>query len=513
MPSSADLPTSAPTATASRLPPAALAPGSTTTTTTATLLAAADPCVHCGFCLPTCASYRVLATEMDSPRGRIHTLKAIEAGNLELDATVASHFDSCLGCFACVSACPSGVRYDQLIEATRPKLNAPELRSPAQRAFRRLLFSLLPYPKRLRAVLTPLRAYAGTPLQTLARRSGLTRLLGPQLEALDRLLPPLASQAFRDALPVLVPAQGERRYRVGLVLGCVQRLFDPAVNAAAIEVLSANGIEVVIPPDQGCCGAVTHHQGELKQTCELASALIASFAAVIGEGKPAGPEPLDAVLVAASGCGHTLKHYGEILAPEANPRLQVASEIAPSNRSDRAASAPPATNPASFAAQVADIQEFLDRVGPSPAFQAALQPLRHADGSPASAERPLRLAYHDACHMLHGQGLREQPRSLLRHIPHVRLLEASEAGVCCGSAGIYNLVQPEEAAELGRIKAADLAGTGAELAVSANIGCTLQIRRHMEDAARPIRVMHPVELLAASFRPQGAPQPGGAVRP
>jgi glycolate oxidase iron-sulfur subunit len=473
MPSSADLPASA------------LAPGSTTTT--ATLLAAADPCVHCGFCLPTCASYRVLATEMDSPRGRIHTLKAIEAGSLELDATVASHFDSCLGCFACVSACPSGVRYDQLIEATRPKLNAPELRSPVQRAFRRLLFSLLPYPKRLRAVLTPLRAYAGTPLQALARRSGLTRLLGPQLEALDRLLPPLAPQAFRDALPVLVPAQGERRYRVGLVLGCVQRLFDPAVNAAAIEVLSANGIEVVIPPDQGCCGAVTHHQGELEQTCELASALIASFAAVIGEGKPAGPEPLDAVLVAASGCGHTLKHYGAIL--------------------------PAAAGPAAFAAQVADIQEFLDRVGPSPAFQAALQPLPHADGSPASAERPLRLAYHDACHMLHGQGLREQPRSLLRHIPHVRLLEATEAGVCCGSAGIYNLVQPEEAAELGRIKAADLAGTGAELAVSANIGCTLQIRRHMEDAARPIRVMHPVELLAASLHPRGAPQPGAAVRP
>ena len=466
---------------------------------TAAVIAAADPCVHCGFCLPTCASYRVLATEMDSPRGRIHTLKAIEAGSLELDATVAKHFDSCLGCLACVTACPSGVRYDQLIEATRPKLNAPELRTPAQRAFRRLLFSLLPYPNRLRAVLTPLRAYAGTPLQALARRSGFTRLFGPQVEALESLLPPLAPEAFRDALPVVVPAQGERRYRVGLVLGCVQRLFDPAVNAAAIQVLSANGIEVVIPPDQGCCGAVTHHQGELEQTCELATDLMASFAAVIGEGKAAGPEPLDAVLVAASGCGHTLKHYGEILAPEANPQRPVALETAPSNRSDRAASAPPTTNPASFAAQVADIQEFLDRVGPSEAFRAALQPLRHADGSPATAERPLALAYHDACHMLHGQGLREQPRSLLRHIPHVRLLEATEAGVCCGSAGIYNLVQPEEAAELGRIKAADLAGTGAELAVSANIGCTLQIRSHMGGTPRPIPVLHPVELLRRSL--------------
>ena len=466
---------------------------------TVAVIAAADPCVHCGFCLPTCASYRVLATEMDSPRGRIHTLKAIEAGTLTLDATVASHFDTCLGCFACVTACPSGVRYDQLIEATRPKLNAPELRTPAQRAFRRLLFSLLPYPNRLRAVLTPLRAYAGTPLQALARRSGLTRLFGPQVEALESLLPPLAPEAFRDVLPVVVPAQGERRYRVGLVLGCVQRLFDPAVNAAAIQVLSANGIEVVIPPNQGCCGAVTHHQGELAQTCELATDLMASFAAVIGEGRPAGPDPLDAVLVAASGCGHTLKHYGEILAPEANPQRTVALETAPSNRSDRAASAPPTTKPASFAAQVADIQEFLDRVGPSEAFRAALQPLRHDDGSPATTERPLRLAYHDACHMLHGQGLRQQPRSLLNTIPHVRLVEATEAGVCCGSAGIYNLVQPEEAAELGRIKAADLSGTGADLAVSANIGCTLQIRSHMEGTPRPIPVLHPVQLLQRSL--------------
>jgi len=440
-----------------------------------------DPCVHCGFCLPTCASYRVLGTEMDSPRGRIHALKAIEAGELALDATVASHFDSCLGCLACVTACPSGVRYDQLIEATRPQLNAPELRSPAQRAFRRLLFSLLPYPERLRALLAPLRAYAGTPLQALARRSGLTRLLGPQLEAMERLLPPLAPEAFRDGFPVVVPAQGERRARVGLVLGCVQRLFDPEVNAAAVRVLSANGIEVVIPAQQGCCGAVTHHQGELEQTRELAGALIESFEAVLGPGKPAGPDPLEAVLVAASGCGHTLKQLDAILAAE--PAW--------------------AARGSAFAGQVADIQEFLARLGLSEAFEAGLRPLPHPDGTVATAERPLRLAYHDACHMLHGQGIRDQPRELLRRIPHVQLREAVEAGVCCGSAGIYNLVQPEEAAELGRLKAADLAGSGADLAVSANIGCTLQIRRHLEESPRPLPVLHPIQLLDRSFR--GAP--------
>ena len=425
---------------------------------------ATDPCVHCGFCLPTCASYRVLGTEMDSPRGRIHALKAIEAGELQLDATVAKHFDSCLGCLACVTACPSGVRYDQLIEATRPKLNAPELRTPVERAFRKLLFALLPYPNRLRAVLTPLRAYAGMPLQALARRSGLLRLLGPQLEAMEQLLPPLAPEAFCDAFPPVVPAQGERRARVGLLLGCVQRLFDPAVNQAAVEVLSANGIEVVIPPNQGCCGAATHHQGELAQTRELATSLMASFA---------GVGPLDAVLVAASGCGHTLKAYGAILeSPSA----------------------------AGFAGQVADIQQYLAGLGLSEAFRARLAPLNHDDGTPASAERPLTVAYHDACHMLHGQGIREQPRQLLAAIPHIQLREAMEAGVCCGSAGIYNLVQPEEAAELGRIKAADLAGTGAELVASANIGCSLQLRRHLGEGDFPQPVLHPIELLQRSWR-------------
>jgi len=431
---------------------------------------ATDPCVHCGFCLPTCASYRVLGTEMDSPRGRIHALKAIEAGELELDATTASHFDSCLGCFACVSACPSGVRYDELIEATRPKLNAPELRSPAQRAFRKLLFALLPYPQRLRAALTPLRAYAGTPLQRLARWSGLTRLLGPQLEAMEQLLPPLQPKAFRDGLPLVVPAQGERRARVGLVLGCVQRLFDPDVNAATLEVLTANGVEVVIPPSQGCCGAVTHHQGELEQTRELANSLIESFRAVVGPGKPAGPEPLDAVLVAASGCGHTLKHYDRLL------------------ESDQGVA---------FASQVRDVHQFLAELGLSEAFQAGLGPLSHSDGQPASADNPVVVAYHDACHMLHGQGISAEPRQLLRAIPHLQLREATEAGVCCGSAGIYNLVQPEEAAALGEIKAADLTSTGAEVVASANIGCTIQLRRHLGDGPR---VAHPLQLLAAAQR-------------
>ncbi len=444
---------------------------SAATNPAATDPAATDPCVHCGFCLPTCASYLALGTEMDSPRGRIHALKAIEAGDLTLDATVTSHFDSCLGCLACVTACPSGVRYDDLIEATRPKLNNAELRTPVQRAWRRLLFALLPYPNRLRTALQAVRGYAGSPVQALARRSGLWRLAGPQLDAMEQLLPPLTTESFQDDFPVVVPAQGERRARVGLVLGCVQRVFDPAVNQAVVRVLSANGVEVVIPPAQGCCGAVTHHQGEEAHTGQLAGALIASFEAAIGPGKPAGAEPLDAVLVAASGCGHTLKAY---------PRLVGGS----------------------FQAPVADVHEFLAQLGLSPAFQQSLQPLKHPDGEPASPQRPLPVAYHDACHMIHGQGITAEPRNLLKAIPHIRLREPLEAGVCCGSAGIYNLVQPEEAASLGQRKAADLAGSGAALVASANIGCTLQIRRHLSDQNRPIAVLHPIQLLERSFSGQ-----------
>lgn len=407
---------------------------------------AADPCVHCGFCLPTCASYRVLASEMDSPRGRIHALRAIEAGELELDATVASHFDTCLGCFACVSACPSGVRYDQLIEHTRPKLIKAGQRTAWQTSFRQLLLQVLPYPARLRALLQPLRAYAGTPLQALARRTGLTRLFGPEIEAMERLLPPLAPEAFRDQLPQINPAEGEPRGRVALLLGCVQRCFDPNVSSATVKVLQANGFEVVIPPDQGCCGAVSHHQGELELTRKLASDLVGSMNGIEGH--------LDAVLVAASGCGHTMKAYDTLLSTDVQ-----------------------------FRAPVQDVQEFLAVHGLSEAFRARLQPLAST------------VAMHDACHMIHGQGIQAQPRQLLRAIPGLQLREATEAGVCCGSAGIYNLVQYEEAAELGRIKADDLSSTGANLVASANIGCTMQLRQHLADRAS---VHHPMELLAAS---------------
>jgi glycolate oxidase iron-sulfur subunit len=257
---------------------------------------------------------------------------------------------------------------------------------------------------------------------------------------------------------LLSPAKGERRGRIGLVLGCVQRCFDPEVNAATVAVLQANGFEVVIPPDQGCCGAVSHHQGQLEQTEALASALVESFTG----------EHLDAVLVAASGCGHTMKSYGSLLGDGQH----------------------------GFAYPVLDVHEFLASRGLSEPFLASLEPLRHHDGSRANHERPVAVAYHDACHMIHGQGISAQPRQLLQAIPHLQLREAVEAGVCCGSAGIYNLVQPDEAAALGTIKANDLTNTGAAVVASANIGCSLQLRRHLSDDGP--NVAHPMQLLAAS---------------
>ena len=430
-----------------------------------------SPCVHCGFCLPTCASYRVLGNEMDSPRGRIHAVKAIEQGEITLDATVASHFETCLGCFACVSACPSGVRYDELIEAIRPELNAPGLRSSRERAFRKLLFALLPYPGRLRAALSPLRSYAGSRLQKLFNASGLNGLLGAELKAMEELLPPLSEESFQDNWPVLSPAKGVKRGRVGLVLGCVQRVFDPEVNAATIRVLTANGFEVVIPREQGCCGAASHHQGETALTKAFASDLIDAFERVIGNEKDAGIEPLDAVLVAASGCGHTMKQYGSILDNQEKGQI--------------------------FSDGVFDVHEFLDQQGLSEEFVRQLKPLLPNIESTS-------ITFHDACHMLHGQQIKSAPRDLLEHIPNVVLREPIDAGVCCGSAGIYNLVRPEEANQLGQMKAEDLSKTRPDWIASANIGCTLQIRKHLKDQ-QPVPVLHPMQLLDQSFRGQRMP--------
>jgi glycolate oxidase iron-sulfur subunit len=413
-----------------------------------------DACVHCGFCLSTCPSYRVMGTEMDSPRGRIYLMDAINEGRVELNPTTAQHFDSCLGCLACTTTCPSGVQYDRLIESTRSQIERNVPRKGPEKWLRQLIFSLFPYPDRLRILMRPIGLYQVTGLQKLVRASGILKSISPQLAAMEALLKPLPEGAFTDDYPTVIPAQGERRYRVALLLGCVQRLFNPAVNAATIRVLTANGCEVIIPANQGCCGALTHHQGQEEQTKDLARDLIDRFGF-----------DLDAVVTNASGCGHSMKEYGSILAEDADY-------------------AEPAKQ---FASQVRDIQEFLAEVG----LTATLHPLQ---------DEPLTIVYQDACHMLHGQKISVQPRQLLRQIPGVQLREPMDAALCCGSAGIYNILQPKVAAELGQQKVTNLLNTGAAAIASANIGCYVQISRHLELQGKDVPVLHPMEWLDRSIR-------------
>jgi glycolate oxidase iron-sulfur subunit len=414
-----------------------------------------DACVHCGFCLPTCPSYRVIGKENDSPRGRIYLMNAINKGEAPLSATSVQHFDTCLGCLACTTACPSGVQYDKLITRLRPQIRRNHSRPWPQKAIRQLIFSLFPYPDRIRLLLTPLALYQKLGLSKLMQSSGLLQRLSPNLAAMESLLPSVTASCFSDNLPELIPAQGEKRYRIGMILGCVQRVFFTGVNEATARVLSANGCEIVIPQSQGCCSALPEHQGETAQAQALARQMIDSFENTA----------VEYVIINAAGCGHTLKEYGHILADD--PLY--------------------AERAKAFAAKVRDVQEFLAEVG----LTTELSPLQ---------EDPLVTVYQDACHLLHGQKISLQPRQLLQQIPGLTLREPLDAALCCGSAGVYNMLQPEIAAELGKMKVNNLANTGATLIASANPGCSLQIKQSLEKQGKTIALMHPMQLLDMSIR-------------
>ncbi|BAY60378.1 glycolate oxidase subunit (Fe-S) protein [Calothrix brevissima NIES-22] len=414
-----------------------------------------DSCVHCGFCLSTCPSYRVLGKEMDSPRGRIYLMDAINEGEIALNTATVEHFDSCLGCLACVTTCPSGVQYDKLISATRHQVERNYTRRLPDTLVRKLIFSLFPNPDILRILLVPLMAYQKLGFSKFVRATGVLKNISPRLAAMESILPEITLKTFQNNLPTVIPAKGEKRYRVGVILGCVQRLFFSPVNEATVRVLTANGCEVVIPQSQGCCAALPEHQGQTEQAKALARQMIDSFAKT----------DVDFVIINAAGCGHTLKEYGHILAddPEYREKAQ------------------------QFAAKVKDAQEFLATVG----LTAKLLPI---------TDKPVNLVYQDACHLLHGQKISVQPRQLLRQIPGVKLKEPLDAALCCGSAGVYNMLQPEVAEELGQQKVQNLLNTGAELIASANPGCTLQITKHLHLQGRDIAVIHPMELLDYSIR-------------
>ena len=408
-------------------------------------------CVHCGFCLPTCPTYVLWGEEMDSPRGRIYLMKEGLEGEPMSDSMV-SHWDACLGCMACVTACPSGVQYDRLIEQTRAQVERRHERSAKDKALRGLIFSVFPHPKRLRLLRGPLRLLQRSRLDLALRRTGLLDKLAPQLAAMERLAPRLGRP---EPLPPYIRAAGERRAVVGLLTGCVQGAFFPGVNSATARVLQAEGCDVVVPPAQGCCGALSVHNGRETEGQEYARRLVDAFE---GSG-------VEYVVVNSAGCGSTMKEYAELLADD--PAYADRARV--------------------FAERVRDVAEILDELG-------AVAP-RH----------PLEMsvAYHDACHLGHAQGVRAQPRRLLEAIPGLELREIAEAELCCGSAGVYNILNPEPARELGDRKAANIVATGAQVLVTANPGCLMQVTSAIERSGHPMGLAHTIEVLDASIR--GAP--------
>ena len=406
-----------------------------------------EDCVHCGFCLDTCPTYQLWGAEADSPRGRIVLISEGLEPEGTLTDEMVTHFDTCLGCMACVTACPSGVQYDKLIERVRPQVERNHERTLAERGVRRLLYETLPHPRRLRAMMPLLEVSHRVPVSLVPSP------LRPMLEVAPR--PPAPED--RVPLPEHFAAVGSPRGRVAILLGCVQRVFYPEVHAATARVLAAEGYEVIAPTLPDCCGALELHGGAEQAGRRRAQETIEAFA------RAAGGEPLDHIVVSAAGCGSAMKEYGELLD----------TDVA-----------------RAFSERVTDINELLAEIEP------------RAPRGPVA----LRVAYHDACHLAHAQGIRAQPRSLLSGIPELELLEvAVEPEICCGSAGIYNLVQPQAAAELGERKARNLLATGAQVIAAANPGCSAQIDLHLRRLAErgvgdgPLPIMHPVQLLDRSI--------------
>jgi glycolate oxidase iron-sulfur subunit len=400
-------------------------------------------CVHCGLCLSACPTYLELGMEADSPRGRIYLMNALHEGAIGLDDEVVEHLDRCLGCRACETACPSGVRYGLLIEDARAVVRAGARRPLRTRLIEQGIGALFPRMRLFARLLAPARWLERTGLLAWLRRH--SRIV--------RLLPTLETDV--PVVPRRLAAQGAVRAQAALFEGCVARVMFAGVNAATVQVLAANGCEVESPSTQGCCGALRLHAGDREGAKALARANIDAFAATPG-----------AIVSNAAGCGALLREYDELL-------------------HDDPVYAAPAR---AFAARVRDVSGMLEEIG----FVAPL------------GELPLRVTYHDACHLAHGMGVRQAPRALLRRIPGIELVELEEADVCCGSAGSYNLTQPEMAVRLGRRKAERIRATGATVVAAGNPGCTLQIRAALAEAGVATEVVHPVELIARALRAAGA---------
>ncbi len=402
-------------------------------------------CVHCGFCLSSCPTYLETGNELDSPRGRIHLIKAAEEGRIPMGESLVKHLDLCLGCLACETACPSGVKYGSLIEMSRGQIQRRFKRGFGDRTLRALIFRIFPYPQRLRLLL---------PFMYLIKVLGLKKVLPPRLlnrislpvSSMFHMLPEVSS-VFGETLSAFYPAIGERKNKVALLSGCVQRVFFPEINKATIEVLRASGCDVFIPKNQGCCGALSVHSGRLEEGREFARKLVGLFAAL----------DVDAVVVNSAGCGSTMKEYAEILRGD-----PVYSEAA-----------------AQLSARTVDVMEFLSAAE----IEESLRPL------------DVKITYQDACHIVHGQRIRSAPRELLKSIPGLELIEMDRSDHCCGSAGIYNILQTEMSARLLSGKVKDISKTQADYLAVGNPGCMIQIRKGLLSSDSEIKIVHPVEIL------------------
>jgi glycolate oxidase iron-sulfur subunit len=405
-------------------------------------------CIHCGLCLNHCPTYRLWHQEADSPRGRIRQMQLVDEGKLELSKGFVTHIDRCLDCRACETACPSGVEYGKLVELARAQIEQQYERPFFSRVLRDAIYRrLLPYPRRIAIAARLLRFYQRSGFAAIARRSGALKVLG--LEDRARFLPRVDSKLFFGELGKTFPAQGRRRARVALFAGCVAQVTFSDLNRATIRVLQANGCDVVVPAGQVCCGALSAHAGVRDVARNLARTNLAAFQ----------EKDFDAIITNAAGCGSTLKEYTHLFPASA----------------DLAAHEPAAH----FTAKVRDVSEFLAELGPT----AALRPL------------PLRVTYQDSCHLVHGQKIREAPRSLISAIPGIELVEMPLADQCCGSAGVYNVTETKASLELLALRMDSVREAKVEVIVTANPGCILQLRAGAVIHRTGHEVLHVVELL------------------
>jgi glycolate oxidase iron-sulfur subunit len=401
-------------------------------------LTALRTCVHCGICLPQCPTYRVLGEEMDSPRGRLYLMRAVAEGRLAPTETYQHHLDLCLGCRACETACPAGVKFGSLLETARAELVDQGGRPARDRWLSTMLFSIFPHPDRLGPALGLARRYRRWGLQRLVRATGaLARF--PRLATLDALLERVPTEA---TVPEYLPARGRARGRVGVLTGCVQRYLFHDVSRATIRLLSLAGWDVVVPRAQGCCGALELHAGRVDALRERAAALAGAF-----------PDDVDWLVTDAAGCGSAIREYGHWLPDSPAARLGT---------------------------RVRDVSELL------------------VDADLPLARLPLTVTYHDACHLAHGQQVRSAPRRLLQRIPGLTLVELRDSDLCCGSAGVYNILQPDMANRLLDLKLARIAETGARVVAAGNPGCLMQIAKGARAAGLDLEIVHPVTLLARS---------------